>query len=269
MLKNVRLLEVQTRECGYQDDGRLSKVACYGIMQLDEIDFSEDVSERCRKARFELMQKGFLGDVFIAGATLCPTCNVCQPVRINLNKFDFSKRQEKIERRFLESDALYSMRAPIYRSEMYDLFKKYLSNRFPDSPMHDYTEETLQFDILSKSHLLVISNDNNELLGFALIDQYENECSLDYIVYDPDHADLRIGDNAFIAAIRWAQDNGLNQIYLGPTNDTAALKYKSYLNGLETFNGHAWVNHNSKTQTEGPDFKAIIKRFGLPEASKV
>ncbi|MEM8833865.1 MAG: GNAT family N-acetyltransferase [Pseudomonadota bacterium] len=257
-------LASETRECGYLNNGQLSQIIYFGAYSIEDITFEEKVLVQARKTRFELMQKGFLGDAFCAGATICSNCNACIPIRINVSKFKFSARQKREYNAFDDAGGDYFLKESFFESEMYELFKKYLTHRFPNSPMHDYEVDTLRGVILSKSHLLIMVNNDYDFLGYAEIDQYEDECSLDFVVYDPDHADLRLGSIAFIQAIDWAQQNELTHIYLGPTNDTSALRYKRYLSGLECFDGEEWVDYDPKIHRTGPDYRHLIEKLGLP-----
>lgn len=158
----IKYLGTETRRCGYFDDGREATMDYWGHDDLSKMRFEKDIPEKYRKARFELMRKGLLGDAFSAATTDCVGCNACVPLRINTFEFQTTTRQQGVLSRFKEDGGESIWMKPIGVPALYDLFKKYVSNRFPESPMLDYDRETLFAMLHSKSELLLLTNKSNK-----------------------------------------------------------------------------------------------------------
>ena len=127
--------------------------------------------------------------------------------------------------------------------------------------MLDDEREDFYTTLHSKSNMMLLTNGNKDLLAYAIIDRFEQECSLDYIAYDPDHSDLRLGNVSFLETLSWAYNNLMPYVYIGLTNESASLRYKRYYSGLETFDGEKWVGYDPKKHVRGPDYDSIVKRF--------
>lgn len=261
---SAKFLCNETRKCGYNEDGRMSSMDYYGFDHLTPIVFEKKENIHLqRKTRFDLMRKGFLGDIFSAATTNCPSCNACIPLRINTLTFQTSTRQQKKIDAFKQygGETIW-IDDPIGVPKLYQLFNKFLTSRFPNSPMLDYDETTLNAVIRSKANLMVLTNSKNQLLSFAEVDRYEHESSLDFIAYDPDHSYMFLGTVSFLETIRWARDNSIPYVYIGPTNETKSLKYKRYYSGLETYDGKNWIPYDHKIHKEGPDYEQIVQNLG-------
>jgi arginine-tRNA-protein transferase len=262
---SVKFLMSESAPCGYYDDGRMASHDYYGLTIPTQGAFEKKVLESMRKTRFSLMRKGLIGDIFSAKANDCPTCNACVPLRINTLEFNLSSRQKRILKKFENSNGEVIWTEPEnfldLIAKFYELYKKYLNARFPHSPMSQHDIEDLYISMMSKSDLMVITDNNNTLLGFTQVDREGPEASLDYIVYDPDASDLFLGGVSFLHTVAWAQDNFIPYVYIGSTNETKALKYKRYYSGLETFDGEEWVAYDPKVHTKGPCYDTIISEL--------
>lgn len=263
MTIKAKFLVSETRRCGYFEDGRMATMDYYGHDDLSKLRFEDDIPDQYRKTRFSLMRKGLLGDAFSAGATDCASCNACVPLRINTFEFEPTTRQRKIMEKFVDSGGEAIWMKPVAVPPLYDLHRKFLTSRFPNSPMLADEREDFYASLHSKSNMMLLTNGRNDLLGYASIDRFERECSLDYIAYDPDHSDLRLGNVSFLATVHWAQSNLIPHVYIGPTNESASLRYKRYYSGLETFDGENWVAYDPKKHTRGPNYDKIVQRFGI------
>lgn len=51
--------------------------------------------------------------------------------------------------------------------------------------------------VMSKTDMLLLTNPQNNLLGFTQVDRFEHEAVLDYVVYDPDKMDMFLGSVSF------------------------------------------------------------------------
>ncbi len=264
-ISGTKFLLSESFPCGYYEDGRMATIDYYGQGQPARYPFEKKVLGEIRKNRFSLMQRGLIGSIFSATANDCIGCNACVPVRINTLNFNQTTRQTRVLQNFRDhnGEAIWAEPddAKALIPDLYKLYKKYLAARFPKSHMNDTDLEDLGLTILSKSQLLLLTTPDNDLLGFTQVDREGAQASLDYIVYDPDKADLYLGSVSFLESIAWAQENFIPYIYIGSTNDSRALKYKRYYSGLETFDGENWVPYNPKQHTQGPDYDSIVQQF--------
>jgi len=261
MIVSAHFLATETRPCGYFDDGRVSTMDYYGYDSLRNMRYDGSTPSQYRKTRFDLMRKGMLGDAFSAAIVSCEPCRACVPLRINTFEFEITSRQQKIMDNFVNGDRESFWTKPISAPPLFALYKKYLSQRFPNSPMLDEDIHDFYSSLHAKSEMMLLTNKDDRLLGFASIDRFDKECSLDYVTYDPDFSDLRLGNVAFLATVKWAQENLIPHVYIGPINESKSLRYKRYYSGLETFDGEKWVHYDPKKHNTSPNYAAIKKRF--------
>lgn len=265
-LENTQFLTSTSSPCEYYQDGRMASFDFYGYEQPKTYPFQKPVLQSVRQNRFSLQRKGLIGNAFSAITNSCDDCNACVPLRINTTKFKESTRNKKVLKDFFEGA---SAEAFWFDSEdvigvmpaLFDLYKKFLSARFPNSSMHKHDIEDLAITVLSKTNTLILMNAQQEIIGFSQVDREAGEASLDYIAYNPDDSDLRLGNVSFLSTVRWAQENFIPYIYIGATNESAPLKYKRYYSGLETFDGENWVDYDPKVHLEGPDYDEIIMQL--------
>lgn len=262
----VNLISFNQKTCAYFDDGRAAE-----IMRLTYIETNQQRQKivspnQQKKLTFETTKKGLLPHTFGTAVTFCDDCNACVPLRVNTDKFNVSKSQQKLLNRthinftLLNNDEVDS-------SSMYILYKKYMDARHLNlnSEMPNWNEGQFNQWFYETPFKLIATHENN-IIGYSLIDKdkEKNSIILHYSIFDPDFSKASLGKQLWIATIIEAIDLDIQHIYVGPwAKDSPKLDYKKNHSGLETYVNKEWIDFNPEIHTQGPDYKALFKNKTL------
>lgn len=148
----------------------------------------------------------------------CKECTECKTIRIDVEKFEFSKSQRRVLNKNKETEVY--IQKPTVTYEHIDLFNKYHDvmhqkknwelnvidvNEYNNSYVngaHDFGKEILYFR-------------DDKLIGVALSDMMQGGMSAVYCYYDHDFEHLSIGQFSILAQISIAKQNNIPYLYLG------------------------------------------------------
>jgi len=148
----------------------------------------------------------------------CRECTACKTIRIDVEKFEFSKSQRRVMNK--NKDTEVYIQKPTVTYEHIDLFNKYHDvmhqkknwdinvidvNEYNNSYVngaHDFGKEILYFR-------------DDKLIGVALSDMMQGGMSAVYCYYDHDYEHLSIGQFSILAQISIAKQNNIPYLYLG------------------------------------------------------
>ncbi|MGB3750681.1 MAG: arginyltransferase [Arcobacteraceae bacterium] len=148
----------------------------------------------------------------------CKECTACTTIRIDVEKFEFSKSQRRVLNK--NKDTEVYIQKPTVTYEHIDLFNKYHDemhqkknwdlnvidvNEYNNSYVngaHDFGKEILYFR-------------DDKLVGVALSDMMQGGMSAVYCYYDHDFEHLSIGQFSILAQISIAKQNNIPYLYLG------------------------------------------------------
>ncbi len=148
----------------------------------------------------------------------CNSCDKCKSIRIDVQKFKFSKSARKIVKN--NSDTKIVIRKPSVSSEHLNLYEKY--HRFMQIKKGwDYysVNSDSYYDLYVKGfstfgrEILYIRE--NKLVGVDLVDFLDDGLSAIYFYYDPDFSKFSLGNYSIYEQIQIAKQKGLKWIYLG------------------------------------------------------
>ena len=205
-------------KCSYLPD--LQQTTHYKIIQDCDMEYNAHLIERGWR-RF--------GNMFFRPT--CEGCASCESIKIDVKKYSFSKSERRVIKK--NSHIKTILRRPTASHSHIDLFEKY----------HDYMHEKRGWDkqtINIKNYYISFVNgyndygyevlffDNDKLIAVDLIDILPNGVSSIYFYYDPDYSHLSLGRFSMLRQINYAQDNGLEWIYMGYyVKECQSLSYKS------------------------------------------
>lgn len=171
----------------------------------------------------------------------CPQCSACVPCRINVEQFSPSRSQ----RRCLNKNINVSIKSvkSEFRTEYFELYKKYLNHRHADGEMKNPTEDDYKNFLIcdwSHTHFLEFREDE-QLLAIAVIDQVTNGFSAVYTFFDPEHSHRSLGTYAILQEIQHCRDHNMPYLYLGYWIDQhPKMHYKNNFNSVEYFINNHW-----------------------------
>ena len=177
-----------------------------------------------------LIQRGWrrFGDYY--SRPNCNSCDKCQSLRIDVQRFEFSKSARKILKN--NSDTKIIIRKPSVSNEHLNLYEKY--HRFMQVKKGwDYysVNSDSYYDLYVKGfstfgrEILYIRE--NKLVGVDLVDFLDDGLSAIYFYYDPDFSKFSLGNYSIYKQIEMAKHKELKWIYLGYyVKECDSLNYK-------------------------------------------
>ncbi|MDH5464712.1 MAG: arginyltransferase [Thiovulaceae bacterium] len=172
---------------------------------------------------------------------ICPHCEACESVRIDVKKYNFSKSERRVLRKNEDIDIYVGH--PTISHEHLALHERY--HRFmQEKKGWDYTPTTTQHYYSSFVHghedygHEVLYMYKNKLIGVDIIDFLLDGISSTYFFYDPAFEKRSLGKLSLLKQIEFAKEKGLDWIYLGYyVKDCDSLNYKADYQPQETLQG--------------------------------
>jgi arginine-tRNA-protein transferase len=196
--------------------------------------------------RSELEQRLVAGDrrqgIFLYH-TNCPTCSACEPIRIDVQRFEPGRTHRRTLSR---GDALLRMElgpavADERRIELYNRHKALRGLGTGRAPID--IEGYREFLVVSSCETFELRYyRGEELLGVALVDRAEASLSAVYCYYDPSQPALGLGTYSILKQIELCRDWGLRYLYLGLyIEGSAHMRYKARFLPHERLLKGRWV----------------------------
>lgn len=173
----------------------------------------------------------------------CGGCRACLPVRIPVDTFAPTRSQRRCQSANDGFEVTIREQRQI-NPEQFDLYRRYLQRRHPDSTMT--TDEPLQVDNFLTSSWsktrFVEFRENGQLLIVAVVDWLSDGLSAVYTFFEPAAAQRGLGTAAILWQIEQSRREGLPYLYLGYLIEAAPqMAYKSRYHPLEAFRDGRWL----------------------------
>jgi len=173
----------------------------------------------------------------------CLHCRVCIACRVPADQFRANRSQRRCAAR--NQDLVDSLEPARFDAELFDLYRRYLSQRHPGGGMDQPTEEDFHRFLMgewSETKLLCLRDAHGKLLAVAVTDVSRIGLSAVYTFYDPEHSQRGLGIYCVLTQIRLTQRMGLPHLYLGYWIDGhVKMDYKRQYQPIEVLRGHQWV----------------------------
>ena len=181
----------------------------------------------------------------------CPTCQACEPIRIDVRRFQPTSSQRRAFRR---GQRLLRMEiTPTSLTDekvaLYNLHKKQRNLMGTGDLIDAAGYNAFLVDSCVDSFEMQYYLDD-ALVAVAIVDRSEEALSAVYTFFDPAHARLSPGVVSIMNQIELARSEGLRYLYLGLfVEDCGAMAYKaSYLPHERRVNGE-WVEVSDPRST--------------------
>lgn len=175
--------------------------------------------------------------------TNCPTCQACQPVRIDCEHYVFSRNQKRVIR---TNDAGLQMKiGPLVADQQrVELFNKHRRKRGLAKRDHDIdTEEYIWgfvrscFDSFELTYWL-----DDKLVCLAVCDRGQTSMSAVYTFFDPELPRHGLGTYSILKQIEYCQKRELKYLYLGYfVEDSPHMVYKKRFVPQDRLIDGTWV----------------------------
>jgi leucyl-tRNA---protein transferase len=166
---------------------------------------------------------------------------IIQPLRLNLEKFQFSKSQRRVLRRN-EDLTVKWVRASLHE-EVCTLFQRHKGRFETNVPEHLSNFLGEQPGQLITCHECQVWEDT-ELVAASFMEASTQAGSGVYGVFEPTITDRSLGLFTMLTEIRWCLEHGMKYYYSGyATHEPSHYDYKKRLAGLEIYDWEteAWL----------------------------
>ncbi|HEY3999010.1 MAG TPA: arginyltransferase [Candidatus Xenobia bacterium] len=156
----------------------------------------------------------------------CQGCQACIPIRIPVRRFEFSKSQRRVLRKNL--DVTLTVGPPQFTPDRLDLYRKFLSVRYPDKTPPT-SSEYLSFFVQELGFTQEFQyRVGDRLVGLGIVDVTTHATSSVYFYFDPDQSRRSLGVYSLLQEISWCRETGREFVYLGfYVEDCRAMNYKA------------------------------------------
>ena len=190
-----------------------------------------------------LISKGFRRSQNVLYNQICEGCNKCIPIRINITNFNYSKNHKrliskgKIFKRNISEKVTY---------EQFNLFKKYLEFKHPDSEMNnmiypDYYSMKKTTGIETK---IIEYRANDNLAACCITDFLDNALSMVYSFYSSEFLKYSPGKFMILDHINLNETFDKELLYLGYwINGCKEMDYKKNFNSSEVLINDNWIKN--------------------------
>ena len=148
--------------------------------------------------------------------TNCPGCDACEPIRLRVDDFEFSKTQRRTLKR--NNRVLTPYIGPVLvDEERVDLFNRHRKQRQlgkAESKI-DIEEYSWAFQRSCFDTFEIAYSYNGQMASVAICDQGKNSVSAVYTYYEPKFAKLSLGTYSILRQIEYCRQTGREFLYLG------------------------------------------------------
>lgn len=190
-----------------------------------------------------LSAAGFRRSHHIAYRPACPGCTACVPVRVPVERFEWTRSWRRIRN---ANASLTAADAGLDIDEdQYRLFRRYVRSRHDDGDMalmnrRDYTAMVLASSV--DTTIFEFRGSDGQLVAACLTDILPDGLSAVYSFFDPDPRHRSLGSYMILWLIEEARRRGLPYVYLGFwIDDSPKMAYKSRFRPLEGFGREGWA----------------------------
>ncbi len=200
-----------------------------------------------KRFKFELLERGAVSNMSGAHIPICPSCpstEYCRPLRLRNSAFELSHSQADKLHNF-NSSITFDFRRPIYSPDFFDLFKRYVVERHGNTSTHmtGFGPENFK-RLLEESAWMVVAKEkvSGTLVSFALIDDFADSFSLEYMVYYTGFKKLSPGISTILKVASLLKESCPNgHLYFGSWSpNSPKIGYKSDFIGLEIYSESGW-----------------------------
>ncbi|HEY3498788.1 MAG TPA: arginyltransferase [Polyangiaceae bacterium] len=173
--------------------------------------------------------------------TACPSCSACEPIRLDVNRFEPNRAQRRVLARG-DREISLELGPPVLdpaRVELYNRHKRLRGLGDGEIDLAGYR----QFLVMTCCDSFEIRyRVRNELVGVALADRSAHALSAVYCFYDPAYERLGLGTYSILKQVELCRSWGLSHLYLGLyIGDCERMRYKARFFPHERLLGGNWA----------------------------
>ncbi|MBA3710428.1 MAG: arginyltransferase [Planctomycetes bacterium] len=174
---------------------------------------------------------------------MCPSCDACQPIRVDVAAFAPRADQRRCTTR--NADLTVSWMERGLDAERLELYRRY-QDRIHHKPVEEDPAAFLVEDGGVPGGELHARDATGRLLAVSVCDRIDDALSSVYCYYDPDQARRSLGTFMCLAEIAHCRSVGLNWLYLGfLVRGCAKMEYKARFAPHDVLENGLWKRYAS------------------------
>ena len=175
--------------------------------------------------------------------TKCPTCNACESIRVDVNRFQFSKNARRVlkrgDRTFTQS--VSELQADLERIDLFNRHRRSRGLAKRDTNI-DVSEYAWGFVRSCFDSFEITYRYEGDLVAVAICDLGRTSLSAVYTYYDPDFPRESIGTYSILKQIQFCRERKLQHLYLGYyVEESPHMVYKKRFRPHERLIEGQWV----------------------------
>ena len=237
MKKEIMEILEEGKSCPYFDD----KISDMRYRYVDGCSATEHAS---------MLERGWRRFGNMHFVPECKTCEDCTTIRIDINKYKFTKSQKRVINKNKETEVY--IQEPSISIDHLNLFDKY---HFHMHQKKQWKYDTIEPNDYYRSYVEgansygreILYMRDGKLIGVALVDILKEGMSAIYCYYDHDYEHLSLGKFSILAQISLSKQYNIPYLYLGYwIKDHYSMGYKEDYKPFEILVNRAKLNE--KTQ---------------------
>ena len=223
----------ENQQCPYFDDRRSDTM--YKFMETCDVSTQNN-----------MLQRGWRRFGKVQFVPLCKTCNDCKTIRIDINKYEFSKSDKRILNK--NKDINVYVQKPTLSIDHINLFNKYHKNmqdkknwKANEIDPADYHSSYVDGEGEFGKEILYFLDD--KLICVALCDMNQESLSSVYCYYDHEYEKRSLGKFSILAQISMAKQSNVPYLFLGYwIKDHYSMGYKENYMPFEVLQNRPTMN---------------------------
>jgi len=194
----------------------------------------------------DLVRRGFRRSGLFTYRPHCDQCSACQPIRVDVARFQPSRTQRRTWKR--QEPLTAHITGLRWDDEHFALYERYQSRRHPGAGMDDDMQSQYrQFLLTSRvdTRLVEFRDASGRLQIVSVIDVLNDGLSAVYTFFEPD-TDGSLGTWSVLWQLEQCRAAGLPWLYLGYwIEESRKMTYKSAFRPYQVFRSGHWAEPSS------------------------
>jgi leucyl-tRNA---protein transferase len=187
-----------------------------------------------------LLAHGFRRSGTLIYRPTCPNCNACQPTRLKVSDFQFSKSQRRCLKK--NQHITWEWSKIKHDDEHMDLYQQYQEFQHQGSMSANAIEYMEMFEHPQCEVFHIDFRCQGKLVGVSIVDLIPDGLSSVYFYFSPDFQHLSLGTFSALIEIQECQKRKLSFWYIGYVIEQCPkMNYKTKFQPQERFSNNIWL----------------------------
>jgi len=235
------VVQDQHQPCPYLDD-----VTARMPLRLPVGTVTPEVTDR-------LLELGFRRSGEFVYRTQCPSCEQCEPTRVDVHRFQYTRSLRRVLARGRRDLVMRWGKVQLdpRRVWMFNQHRLARGLSLQDGPVDGEAYRSFLIDTCCCTKELAVYR-GDDLIAVAVVDVGRTSVSAVYTHFDPEAGRYSLGTLAVLEQIEWARQTGRRWVYLGMyVASNPHLNYKARFAPQQRLQQGEWVDQESPVKVAG------------------